>query len=104
MDGYHESKRVTPTDGHEGPIWEPLDVHDHGSTRAERVSSNVFWGESKSGRAHYLVLGPDDGDDILGTHRADPLNGRTVADWGGGVASVFLQAEDDANSRLNWKV
>ena len=84
--------------------WNWTDVHYHGSTRAERVCPDVLWGESKSGRAQYLGLGPDDGDYILGAHRAEPLNGRTVDDWGGGVASVFLQAEDDVNSRLNWKV
>ena len=39
-------------------------MHGNGSARAERVSSDVFWGESNSSHYHLLALGPDDGDDV----------------------------------------
>ena len=32
----------------------------------------------------------------------DPLSCRIVANWGGGGASMFLQAEEDVDARLNW--
>ena len=73
-------------------------MHDHGSARSDRVRLNVFWGESKSVCAHSLGLGPDDGDDIRGADRAETLSGRIVADWGSGVAPMFLQAEEDLDA------
>ena len=39
-------------------------MHCHGSARAERVRSDVFWVESNSGRSNSLGLGPDDGGGI----------------------------------------
>ena len=65
----------------------------HGSARAERVCSGVFWGASESSRSHLLVLRPDDGDDVIGADQAGTLSGRVVFDWGGWVASMFSQAE-----------
>ena len=77
-------------------------MHDHGSARAERVRPNVFWGNSKSGRAHLLGLSPDDGDDVRGAEIAGTLGGRVVANWGGGVASMFFQVEEDVDAGSNW--
>ena len=53
-------------------------MHGHGSVRAERVRPNVFLGESKSSRAHSLILGPDDKDDVQGADRAETLSSRVV--------------------------
>ena len=50
--------------GHKCPVWDIGDVHGHDSARAERVSSGVFWGESKSGRSHSQTLSPDGDDDV----------------------------------------
>ena len=77
-------------------------MHGNGSTRVERVIPNAFWGKSKSVCAHLLGLGSDDGDDIRGADRAETLIGRIVVDWGGEVASVFSQAEEDIDTRSNW--
>ena len=77
-------------------------MHGHGSARAERVRAYVFWGESKSGRAHLLALRSDDGDDVGGADRADTLRGRVVADCGGRITSMCSQAQDDVGACLNW--
>ena len=58
------------------------------------MCTNVFWGKSKSGRAHSLALRPDDGYDIRGVDRAETLGGRVVADCGGQVTPMFLLAEE----------
>ena len=31
-----------------------------------------------------------------------PLSGRVVADWGGGVASIFSQTEEDVDAHSKW--
>ena len=77
-------------------------MHRHGSARTERVRPNVLWGKSESGRAHSAGLRHDDGDDIQGTDRAETLSGGIVAEWGGEVSSVFLQADEDFYERSNW--
>ena len=77
-------------------------MHGHGSSRAERVHTDVFRGESKSGRTHLIELRPDGGDDVLGAEIAETLSGRLVADCGGRVTSMFLQAEEDVDVRSNW--
>ena len=77
-------------------------MHGRGSSRAERVCTDVFWGESESGRAHSLSLRPEEGDDGGGAYRADTLRGRLVADCGGRITSMFTQAEEDVGTRLNW--
>ena len=77
-------------------------MYGHGSTIAERVRSDVFWGESKSGRAHLLGFIPDDGDDVQGADRAETLICRVVSDCGGRVASMFLQVEEDVDACSNW--
>ena len=74
----------------------------HGYARAERVCTDVFWGESKSGRAHSLGLCPGDGDNVRGSDGAETLSGRVVADCGVRVASMFSQAEKDVDARSNW--
>ena len=64
LDLDHESKRAPSDNDHEGHYWDLCNMHDHDSSRVERVRTNVFWGESKSGCTHSLGLLPDDGDDI----------------------------------------
>ena len=49
-----------------------------------------------------MGLCPDDVDDIWGTDRAETLISRIVADSGGGVVSMFSQAEEDVDARSNW--
>ena len=92
---------MLPTDGYEGQIWYPCDVHIHGSAGAERVGPNVIWGKFESGRAHSTGRSPDDGKDIWAADRAEPLRRRIVADWGVGVVSVFSQTEEDVDARSN---
>ena len=77
-------------------------MHGHGSSRAERVRSGVFWGESKSGRSHSMGLGPDDGDDIGSANRIDSLSGGKFANQGGGVTSELSQAKEDVDTCSNW--
>ena len=76
-------------------------MHGHGSAIVERVRTNVFWGKSKSGHAHSLGISPDDGDDIRGSDQAETLSGRIVSDWGGGVASMFSQADEYVDACSN---
>ena len=65
------------------------------------MRTNVFWGKSKSGRVHSLALRPDDGDDIRGADQTETLSGSVVAEFGGRVASMFLQVEEDVDARSN---
>ena len=51
---------------------------------------------------HSLGLVPNGGDDIQGADQAETLSGKIVADWGGRVASVFSQAEEDVDACSNW--
>ena len=62
-------------------------MHSHGSDRAGREHSNVFWGKSKSGRSHSHTLGPDDGDDVGCADKEEATIGGEITDWGGGIAS-----------------
>ena len=39
-------------------------MHGYGSARAEIARSDIFSGESKSGRPHLMGFGTDDGDDF----------------------------------------
>ena len=77
-------------------------MHGHGSNRVERVRPNIFWGESKSGRAHSLGIGLDYGNDVRGANRAETPSSRIVADWGGRSASMFSQAEEDVDACSDW--
>ena len=77
-------------------------MHGHGSARAERVRSDVFWGESKSGRSHSQTLSPDGGDDAGCADRAEAMIGGTFSSEGGGMASPIAQAEEDVNAHSNW--
>ena len=74
-------------------------MHGHGSDRAERVRPNVFWDKSESGRAKSTGIGPEDGVNVQGADRAEPLVDRIVADWGGGWAPVFSHVEKDVDTR-----
>ena len=77
-------------------------MHGHGSVRAERVCTDVFWGKSESGRSHLLVIRPDDGDDVGGADQAETLRGRVFSDCGSRITSMFSQAEEDVDARSNW--
>ena len=77
-------------------------MHGHGSARAERVGSNIYWGESESGRAHTFALCPEKGDDNGGADRAETLSGRVVADCGGGITTMLSLAEEDIDPCSNW--
>ena len=76
-------------------------MHGHGSSRAERVRSDIFWGETKSGRYHSQTLGPDDGNDVGCADGSEAMIGGKIADGGGGFASPFVQAEEDVDARLD---
>ena len=77
-------------------------MHGHGSVRAESVSSDVFWGKAKSGRSHSQTLGSDDGCDVGCTDGVEAMIGRRIADGGGGIASLVVQAEEDIDARFDW--
>ena len=83
------------------PVWDIGDVHGHGSARAERVRPDLFWGEAKSGRSHSQTLGPDDGDDVGCADVAEAMIGGEIANEGGGIASLVVQAEEDVNASLD---
>ena len=68
-------------------------MHGHGSARAERVRSGVFWGKSKSGRSHSLSLGPDDGDDVGCADGSEAVIGGKIDDGVGGTAYMVTQVE-----------
>ena len=98
----HEPYQAPSANGHEGPIWDPHDVHGHGSARSKRVRSNIFWGESKSGRPHLLGLGPDDGNDTGSANWAESLSSGKVANRGGGFTAELSQAKEDVDAHSNW--
>ena len=77
-------------------------MHGHGSARAERVRSNVFWGKAKSGRYHSQTLGSDDGDDVGCADGAEAMIRGKIADGGGGIAILVAQAEEDVYARFDW--
>ena len=76
-------------------------MHDHGSARAERVRSSIFWGETKYVCSHLKTLGSDDGDDVGCADGAEATIGGKFTDGGGGIASLVAQAEEDVNARLD---
>ena len=76
-------------------------MYGQGSSRAERVRPNVFWGKTKSGRTHLLGLGPDDRDDVRGADQSEKLNVRLDADCGGRVTPMFLQLEEYFDAHLD---
>ena len=74
----------------------------HGSARAERVHSDVFWGKDKSGHSHLLALVPDGGDEVGCTDGAEAVIGGLIAHGIGGIASPVAQAEEDVGACLDW--
>ena len=50
-------------------------MHGHGSARAVKVCSDVFWGKVESGRSHPQTLGSDDGNDVRCADRAEAMIG-----------------------------
>ena len=73
----------------------------HGSDRAERVRTDIFWGYSKYEKTHSFALQSDDVDDVLGADREETLRRRVVADCGSQVTSMLLQAEEDVGVSSN---
>ena len=77
-------------------------MRDHSFAKGERVRSDVFWGEPKSGCANPSGLGPEDRDDVPGAGRVDPFVGvRLVADRGVPWAPIFAHAEEDGDAHSN---
>ena len=76
-------------------------MHGHGSAIAERVCPDVFWGESKSGRAHSLALRPEDNDDDGGADQAETLRSRVVSECDGRITAMLPLAEEDVDTRSN---
>ena len=77
-------------------------MHGHGYAIAERVRSDVFWGESKSGRSHLQTPVPDDGDDVGCADGEEAMIGWNISDGRGGIASPAMQEEEDVNACLDW--
>ena len=63
-------------------------MHGHGSARAERVRSDVFWGKDISGRSHLQTYGSDYGDDVGCADGAEAMIGEKITDGGGGIVSL----------------
>ena len=77
-------------------------MRGYGSARAERVCSDVFWGESESGCAHLLALRPKGGDNNGDADQAETFRGRVVADCVGWSTAMLLLAEEDGDPRSKW--
>ena len=78
-------------------------MHGHGSSRSEKVHSNVFWCETKSRHSHLPTLRPDDGDDVGCADGAEAMIRGEIADGGGDIASLVAQAKEDVNACLDWE-
>ena len=76
-------------------------MHGHGSARAERVRSGVFWRNSESGCSNSNNLGLEYHDDVQCTDQANPLSNMIVSDRGGSRVPMFSHAEEDVDARLN---
>ena len=98
LDVDHESQGPPPTNGHEGPVGDLGEMHCHGSARAERVRSDVFWGEAKSSRSHLNALRSDEGNDVGCADRAEAMIGGIITDGGGGIKPLVAQAEEDVDA------
>ena len=77
-------------------------MHGHGSDRAERVRSDVFWGETKSGCSHSQTLGPDDGNGVGCADGAEAMIGGECFDGGSGIVSLVAQVEEEVDASLDW--
>ena len=77
-------------------------MHGHGSTRAERVCSDVFWGKTKSGLSHLQIFVPSDGNAVGCADRVEDMIGGKITDGGSGIISLVAQVEEDVDDRLDW--
>ena len=73
----------------------------NGSTRSERVRSDVFWGKAKSGRSHLQTLGSDDNNDVGCADGSEAMIRGKIADGGGGITSLVVQGEEYVDARLD---
>ena len=69
-------------------------MHGHGSARAERVRSDVFWGKTESSCSQVQTLGSDDSDDVRSDDGTEAVIGGKIADGGGGISSLSVQVEE----------
>ena len=63
-------------------------MHGHGSARAERVCSDVFWSVAKSGCSHLHTFVSDYGDGVGCADGAVATFGGEIADGGSEIASM----------------
>ena len=76
-------------------------MHGHGSARAERVCSDVFWSKAESGRSHLQALVSDDGDDLGCNDGAEAMIGGIITDEGCWITPPVAEAEEDVGDRLD---
>ena len=76
-------------------------MHGHGSVRVERVRSGVFWDEA-SGCAHLQAFGSNDSNDVGCADGAEAMIGGIIADGGGGITPLAVQAEEDVDACIDW--
>ena len=58
-------------------------MNGHGSDRAERLRSDVFWVETNSGYSQLHTIGPDDNDYVGCTDVEEATIGGKISDvWG----------------------
>ena len=77
-------------------------MHGHGSARAERVRSDIFWGKAESGHSHSQALGSDDGNNVRCADGAEAMIGGIITDGGGRITPLVAKAEEDVIARLDW--
>ena len=77
-------------------------MYGHGSVRAERGCSDVFWGKAQSGRSHSQALGSDDGNNFGCSDRAESMIGGIIADGVGRITPLVAQTEEDVDDCFDW--
>ena len=60
----------------------------HGSSRAERVHSDIFLVKTKSGHSHSQTIVSDDGNDVGCADGAEAMIRGEIADGVGGIATL----------------
>ena len=75
-------------------------MRGNGSTRADRVRSDLFWGKDKYVRSHLQTLGSDENNDVGCADGAEAMIRGKITDGGGGITSLVVQGEEDVDARL----